>query len=99
MTRAHAYGAHLHSMLARVAHELRRRVEPHRLTVEQGARERCRLMTLEPRGVVYEQCKARRMRLGKTVFAEAEHLPVDALGEFPLVFALEHAVDELVPET
>ena len=35
--RRHVHRSHLHAMLARIAHELRGRVEPHRLAVEQRA--------------------------------------------------------------
>ena len=39
---------HLNAMLARVADDLRRGVEPHRLTVEQGAGEDLRIEALDP---------------------------------------------------
>ena len=85
---ADADGPHLDAMLARVAHELRRRVEAHRLAVEQRAGERRGLVTLEPRGAVDEQREARGMRFGKAVFAEALDLAEDRAREILGVTAL-----------
>ena len=55
-------------------------------------------MVLDPGRNVDEQREARRVRLGKAVFAEAEDLPVDAFGELALVAALEHAADQALLE-
>src|SRR5579885_2700536 len=49
---------HLDPMGPRVPHELRRRVESHWLTVEQCRRERRRLVTFEPGGVIRQESKA-----------------------------------------
>src|SRR6516225_995428 len=78
---AHIYRAHFDALCARIAHQLRRGVEAHRLAVEQRAGEGGGLMTLEPGRVIHQQREAHRMRLGETVFAEAEHLLVNALRE------------------
>ena len=74
-------GAHLDAVRARIAHQLRRRVEAHRLAVEQRAGEGRRLVALEPGGVVHQQREAQRVALGEAVFAEAQDLLVDALRE------------------
>ena len=81
-------------MLACRAHELLRRVETHRLAVQQRAAKRGRLVMLEPRRHVNQQRKARGMRLGETVFAEALDLLEEPLGELLVVAALRHAVDQ-----
>ena len=78
----------------RIAHELRRRVKPHRLAAEQGRREGRRMMALEPCRHVDEQREARRVRLRKAVFAEAADLAEHLLGELLRQPAGEHAVDE-----
>ncbi len=56
-------GRHLHTVRPRIPDELRRRVETHRLAVEQRRRKRRRLVTFEPGGVVYQQGKAGSMWL------------------------------------
>ena len=83
----HVDRPHLDAVPPRVLHELRRRVEAHRLAVEQRGAERRRLVPLEPRRGVDQQREARRVRLGKAVFAEALDLLEDPLGEFLRVAA------------
>ena len=46
--RANVDAAHGHAVLARVAHDLRRRVEPHRLRIQQRAGERRRMVAFQP---------------------------------------------------
>ena len=41
-------GARLDAVLARIAHDLRRRVKAHRLRVQQRRREGCRVVALDP---------------------------------------------------
>ena len=53
--------AHLDAVAARILHELRRRIEPHRLAVDERRREGGRLVTLEPGRDVHEQREARRV--------------------------------------
>ncbi len=91
-------GAQLDAVLARVAYDLRRRVEPHRLAVEQGAGENLRVEAFDPGRDVDEQCKARRVALGKTVGPEPLDLTEAAHGEIALVTVLDHAGDEFVAE-
>src|SRR4029077_11770107 len=63
--------AHLDLVLARVADDLRRRVKPHRLAVEQGAGEDLGVETFDPARDVNEERKARGMALGKAIGPEA----------------------------
>ena len=85
---------HFNSVIARVAHQLRRRVETHGLAVDERAGESRGLMTLEPRGAVHQQRETRGVRLGKAVFAEALDLAEDLARETFVVTARAHAVDE-----
>ena len=52
------------------------------------------MMMLEPRRDVDQQRKARCMRLGEAVLAEAADLLEDLLGELRAVAALQHASDQ-----
>ena len=88
--------AHFDAVLARVAHELRRRVEAERLGVEHRRGEHVRIAALHPAGGVDEQREARRMALGKAVFAKTLDLAEAALGEVALVALGRHALDHLV---
>ena len=85
-------------MLPRIAHQLRGRVEAHRLGVEQGRQEGGRLVALEPAGDVDQQRETGRVALRKTVLAETLDLLEDALGEIEVVAALQHAADHLLLE-
>ena len=49
MAVVHVDLADLNAMLLRIAYDLRRRIEPHRLRVQQRTRKRRRMMTLDPR--------------------------------------------------
>ena len=74
--------AHLDPMLARVAHDLGRSVEAHRLRVQQRAGERRGIFPLQPARDVNEVGEARGVAFGKAIFAEALDLVEAALGEF-----------------
>ena len=78
---AHVDRPHLDAVLARDAHELLRRIKPHRLAVQQRAAERRGLVMLEPRRDVHQQREARGVRLRETVFAESFDLAEDPLRE------------------
>ncbi len=54
---------HLHAMLAGVAHDLRRRVEAHRLRVQQRAAEHVRMVALQPGRGIGDQREAGRVAL------------------------------------
>ena len=90
--------AHLDAMLLRVAHDLRRRVEAHRLAVEQRRREHIRVMAFQPARGVDQIGEARGMAFRKAVFAEALDLLEAALGEIALVALRHHALDHLALE-
>ena len=87
--------AHVHAMLAQVAHDLRRRVKPHGLRIEQRRREHVRVAALEPRRSVDEQREARRVTFRKAVFAESLDLAEAALGEIARVIPRHHPFDHL----
>ena len=85
-------------MLARVAHELGRLIEAHRLAVEDGGAEHVRIMALDPGRGVDEQREACGVAFRKAVFAEALDLSEAVFGESAIVSAANHAVDEFVAE-
>jgi hypothetical protein len=90
--------AHLDAVLARVAHELRRRVEAHRPGVEQAAEKGVGMVPLDPARDVREQSEAGGMALGETVFAEALDLLEDALGVLERIALLDHSPDQALVE-
>src|SRR5262245_33376896 len=85
-------------MLRGIAHDLRRRVEPHRLRIEEPRRESCRIAEFDPRRDIDEMGKARGMTLREAIFAEALDLVEAALGKAALIAALDHAGDHLLLE-
>jgi hypothetical protein len=85
-------------VLARVAHQLRRRVEAHRLGVEQAAQEGVGVVALDPAADVGEQREAGGMALRKAVLAEALDLLEDALGVLVRVALLDHPADQALVE-
>ena len=94
VARAHVHRPHFDAVAARILHQLRRRIETHRLAVQQRGEEGGRVVALEPGGHIDQQGEACRMRFGKAVFAEAVDLLEDALGELARVAAFEHALDQ-----
>src|ERR1700722_19795053 len=87
-------GSYLHSMGTRVAHQLRRRIEAHRLAVDER-RAKCRgLMGFQPRRGVREQRKARRVRLREAVVAETSYLIEYLTRETLRIIPLTHAIDQ-----
>src|SRR5581483_6645742 len=85
---------HLDAMAARIAHELCRRVEAHRLRIDERRAKGGRLVALQPRRHIDEERERRRMRFGEAVFAEALDLLAHLAGEGFRVAARAHAVDE-----
>ena len=78
----------------RVAHERRRRIEAHRLRVEQRGEELRRVVVAQPRRLVREQPERGRVRLREAEAREADELVVDHV-RGRLVDALpERALDE-----
>ncbi len=94
----HVGRPHLDAVFAGIAHELGRRIEAHRLGVEQGGGEDLGIVMFHPRRVVDQDREARGMAFGKAVFAEAFDLLEAALGEVALVAVVHHALDEVVLE-
>ena len=66
-----AYRTDLDAMFARIADDLRGRIEPHRLGVEQGRAENVGMVALHPGRGIGDLGEARRMAFGKAVAAEA----------------------------
>ena len=66
--------ADLDAVLARVAHDLGRGVEAHRLRVQQRRAEHIRMPALQPGGGIGDQREGGRMAFGKAVAAEALQL-------------------------
>src|SRR5271166_6844214 len=84
--------AHLDAMLGEVAHDLGRRVESHRLRVEQGGREHVRITALEPGRGIDKEREARGVAFRKTVFAEALDLAEAAFGEVARIVSRDHSL-------
>ena len=70
----HVGRPHLDPVPARILHQLGRRVEAHRLAVEQRGAERRRVMAFDPGRDIDEQREACRVRFRKAVLAEAQDL-------------------------
>src|SRR5262249_25782166 len=68
---------YFHSTPLAVPDEARGRVEPHRLSVQQGAEELGRIVVSEPGGLVGEERKRSRVRLREAETGEARQLVVD----------------------
>src|SRR3546814_6581061 len=74
----------------RVLHDLARRIEPHRLRIEQRAGERRRLVTLEPAAGVHELGERGGVALRETVRAETLDMLEDLVDELRGVILLPH---------
>jgi hypothetical protein len=85
-------------MLARIAHDLRRRVKAHRLAVQERGREHIRVVAFQPARDVDEVGKARRVALGKSVFAKTLDLGKAARRKGHVITPHDHPVDELLVE-
>ena len=88
--------ARLDAMLAGAAHDLGRRVEPHRLGIEQRGGKRRRVMAFQPGRDIDQMGEARGVALGEAIFAEALDLVEAALGELGRIAARRHAADHLL---
>ena len=73
--------AHLDAVLPRIAHDLRRGIEAHRLAVEQRRSEDRGVVALQPGRDIDEQREGGGVAFGKAIFAEALDLLEAALGE------------------
>ena len=90
--------AHLDPAPLRVAHERRRRVEAHRLRVQQRAEELGGEVVPQPRRLVGEQRERRRVRLREAEAGEADELVVDHVRGRLVDAVPERARDEARPE-
>ena len=90
--------AYLDPMILRVPNDLGRRIEAHRLAVQQGRAEDLRMPAFQPCGGIGDQRERGCVAFGKAVGAEALELPKGLLGELELVAVRHHAGDQLVPE-
>ena len=81
-----------------ILHQLRWRIEPHGLAVQQGAVESGRVVAFDPGGYVHQQGEAGGMGFRESVAGEAANLQGQPLGTFGIVTSFQHAVDQLVPE-
>ena len=79
-----------------VADDLRRRVEAHRLGVEERGAEDVRMPAFHPGRGIGDQRERGGVAFRKSVAAEAFELPEGLLGELLLVAVGDHAGDELV---
>ena len=80
------------SMLLCVTHDLRWRIETHRLTVQKRRRKRRRMMTLQPCAGIHQECKARRMRLGESISRKSFDLLKHLLRERARVSTRDHSL-------
>ncbi len=82
-------------MLLRIADQLGRGVKPHRLAVDQGRRERRRVVVFQPGRNVHQQGETGRVGLGEPVLAKAANLPEHLIREFFGESSGAHAVEQL----
>jgi hypothetical protein len=79
LTQVHVRRPDLHSAPLPVTDEARRRVEAHRLRVQECAQELRLVVVPQPRGLVREEREGRRVRLRKPEAGEPDELVVDAV--------------------
>ncbi len=89
---------HRDPVLARVADDLRRGVEPHRLRVEQRAGGHLRADAFDPGRDIDEEREAGSVALREAIGAEPLDLAEAALGEIAVVVVGDHALDEFLAE-
>src|SRR5580704_6983812 len=87
---------YLDAMRPRIAHQLRGRVETHRLAVDERGAECRRFVMFQPGGDVDEQREARTVRLREAVFAKPQYLIEYLLRKTLRISALQHTVDQLL---
>ena len=88
---------HLHPAPLRVADEGGRRVEAHRLRVEERAEELGRVVVAQPGGLVGEQPERGRVRLREAEAGEADELVVDEVRGRAVDAVAGGTVDEALP--
>ncbi|MNQ36084.1 hypothetical protein D3C85_495960 [compost metagenome] len=91
-------GADLDAVFPGVADDLRRGVEAHGLSVQEGGAEDVRVMTLEPGRGIGDQGEGGGVAFRKAVGAEALKLAEGLFRELGRIAALDHAPHQLVLE-
>src|SRR5690606_21992471 len=86
----------LDAMSPSIAHDLSRRIEPHRLSAQQGRAECVRVVALHPGRGVGNEPKARGVACRKAIAAEARDLLERLLRKGAVVAAFDHPLDQLV---
>ena len=81
-------------MFARIAHDLRRGIEPHRLGIEQRTGKDRRVMAFEPGARIDQMRETGGMALGKAIAAKALDLGKTALGEIIVIPVGLHALQK-----
>ena len=92
----HIHRAHRNAVVPRIAHDLRRRVKPHGLAVQQSTSKGRRVMAFQPGRGIDQMREARRMAFGKTIAAKAFDLRKDTLRQILRIAAPRHARHQLV---
>ncbi len=90
--------AHLDAMLARVGDDLGRRIEAHRLGIEQSRAEYVGVVMLHPAAGISDLGERGGVAFGEAVAAEPLDLLECALGEVPGIAARDHPADQFVVE-
>ena len=86
--------ANLDAVFACIAHDLRRRIKTHGLTVDQSRGEDCGVDAFDPCRDIDEMREARRMALRKAIGSEALDLLEAAHREILRIAVPQHAADE-----
>ena len=94
----HIHRPHFHTMLLCVAHDLRRRVEAHRLAVQQRCGERGWVVAFHPGRRVDQLREAGSVAFREAIAAEPLDLAEHPDRELLLIATSHHALDQLVAE-
>ena len=95
VAQVHIGGEDGDAMFARVADDLRGRVEPHGLGIEERRAEDRGMVAFHPAGDIDQMREAGGMAFREAIFAESFDLTEAARGEFRIITALHHAPDHL----
>ena len=91
----HINRAHYYAVFTRIAHDLRWRVKPHGLAVQQRTGKGRRVVAFQPGRGIDQMREARRMAFGKTIAAKAFDLRKDTLRQILRIAAPRHARHQL----
>src|SRR5690606_21731209 len=90
--------AHLNAVVPGVDDQPGWRIEPHRLTVQNGGAENGWVMAFQPATCIGQQGKAGRVALREAVFPETFNLTEHLFRETGVVTARAHSIDKAVTE-